>query len=76
MAQFNSKLQRGLIAGALALSGVFLVRNAYFGIIGDLMFVDTLGSSDPDWTGLGGTDARFPLVYLAPADLPASAFLV
>lgn len=45
-----------------------LVRYSYLGFVGDLMFIDTQGTSDPDYTGLG---SRFQLVYLAPADIAA-----
>lgn len=46
-----------------------IVRSAYYGFIGDLAFVDTQGTSDPVYTGLG---TRFQLVYLSPADVTAS----
>lgn len=45
---------------------VKLVRQTYHGFVGDLAFVDTLGFSDPDYTGLAG---RFALVYLEAADI-------
>lgn len=45
---------------------VMLVREAYRGFVGDLTFVDSQGTSDPDYTGLGG---RFVLVYLEAGDL-------
>jgi hypothetical protein len=43
-----------------------LVREAYLGFSGDFVFIDTQGTSDPVYTGLG---SRWQLVYLAPADL-------
>ena len=52
--------------GAACLSGVlcqnrnWLARKAYYGLPGDFAFVDTEGTADPDYTGLGG---RFVLVY-------------
>ena len=49
-------------------NGNRLVRDAYLGFSGDLAFVDTQGSSDPVYTGLGG---RYQLLYFAPADLAA-----
>lgn len=38
----------------------------YLGFAGDFMFVDTQGSADPVYTGLGD---RWLLVYLSAADL-------
>jgi hypothetical protein len=43
-----------------------LVRKAYTGFIGDLVFFDTQGIDDPVYTGLGN---RFLLLYLEPSDL-------
>ena len=48
--------------------GTRLVLDAYLGFSGDLLFVDTQGSENPLYYGLG---ARWQLVYLAPADLSA-----
>ena len=49
-------------------SGTRLLRDAqYQGFVGDFCFVDTQGSSDPQYSGLG---SRYQFVYLAPADLP------
>jgi hypothetical protein len=45
----------------LCLDAVPLVAADYLGLAGNLMFIDTQGSSDPDYTGLG---SRFQLVYL------------
>ena len=38
-----------------------IVSRAYTGFIGNLLFIDTQGNSDPSYTGLG---SRFSLVYL------------
>ena len=46
-----------------------IVRDLYLGFSGDFVWVDTEGSADPIYTGLGG---RYQLVYLDPIDLPAS----
>ena len=51
-----------VITGRLCHNANRLVRDEYLGFVGDLMFVDTAGSSDPDSTGLGG---RFILTYMA-----------
>ena len=57
---------QAIVTGVLALNLVKIVRDAYLGFIGDLFFVDNQGSSDPDYTGLGG---RFSLIYLEASDL-------
>jgi len=44
----------------LCLNLVGLVREAYYGFGGQLAFVDTQGTSDPYYTGLG---SRYLLVY-------------
>lgn len=60
------------VGGALVVGGVIcenrnrLVRSSYLGFVGDLMVIDTEGSSDPDYTGLG---SRFVLAYLTADDL-------
>ena len=43
-----------------------LINRQYLGFIGDFMFVDTQGSLDPQWQGLG---ARWVLLYLEASDL-------
>jgi len=43
-----------------------LLNRQYLGFIGDLMFIDTQGSDDPQYTGLG---TRWQLIYLEAADL-------
>jgi hypothetical protein len=43
-----------------------IVRSAYLGFIGDFVFVDTQGNTDPFYTGLG---SRYQLEYLEAADL-------
>ena len=56
-----------IIAGVLCENLNRIVRSLYLGFAGDLVFFDTQGTNDPDYTGLG---SRFVLVYLAPGDLP------
>lgn len=57
---------------ALVLGGVIcqdrnrIIRNAYFGYVGDFIFADTQGTDDPYYTGLG---SRYLLIYLEQADL-------
>lgn len=63
-------------AGVQVIGGVVcqnmnrIVRDRYRGFLGDVLFIDTQGSSDPDYTGLGG---RFAFVYLEASDLQALA---
>lgn len=46
-----------------------IVRYAYLGFAGDFIWVDTQGSDDPVYTGIG---TRWQLIYLSPADLAAA----
>jgi hypothetical protein len=61
------------VAGALIIGGVIcqnlnrIIRSLYLGFSGDLSFLDTQGTSDPVYTGLG---SRWLLYYLFPSDLP------
>lgn len=54
-----------IVAGALCLDRNRIVRSAYLGFVSDLIFVDTQGTSDPDYAGLG---SRFQLLYLEATD--------
>jgi hypothetical protein len=45
-----------------------IVRSLYLGFVGDFVYLDTQGTSDPNYSGLG---ARFQLIYLAASDLPS-----
>lgn len=62
------------VANALIIGGVIcqnvnrIVRDAYLGFVGDLVFVDTQGIADPTSPGLG---SRYFLVYLEAADIAA-----
>lgn len=49
-----------IITGAVARDRSYLIRAPYMGFVGDLYFVDTQGSDDPVYTGLG---TRFILIY-------------
>ena len=48
-------------SGVICRDRLMLVRRAYLGFVGDLVFCDTQGTDDPDSTGFG---ARFQLVYI------------
>lgn len=50
-----------ILQGVPCWYGNKIVRYSYLGFIGDLVFLDTQGQSDPSWDGLG---TRFLLFYL------------
>ncbi len=52
-----------VLAGVICQNGNTIIRNAYFGFIGDFVIWDTEGSDDPQYTGLG---TRWILVYYSP----------
>ena len=43
-----------------------LINRQYLGFVGDFMFVDTQGTNDPQFAGLG---SRYVLLYLSASDL-------
>lgn len=55
-----------VIGGVICQNGNLIVRDAYLGFVGDLMFIDNLGKTDPHSPGLG---SRYSLCYLEVADL-------
>lgn len=59
-----------IVAGQLCEWNNRLVRYVYLNFVGDLVFIDMQGTSDPDYTGLG---SRFQLMYLEAADVAALA---
>ncbi len=63
-----STMTNGGLYGVLCENINRIVRDLYLGFSGDFVWVDTEGSADPIYTGLGG---RYQLVYLEPSDLPA-----
>jgi hypothetical protein len=52
--------------GVLCCDRTLIVRYPYLGFSGDLAFMDTQGTENPAYSGLG---VRWVLNYLAPADL-------
>jgi hypothetical protein len=50
-----------IVAGVICQDRNPLVRVAYLGFVGELVFFDTQGTADPDWSGLG---ARYLLAWL------------
>jgi hypothetical protein len=55
-----------IVQGVICENANRLVRNVYFGFIGDFAFQDTQGNSDPVYAGLG---TRYLLQYLEAADI-------
>ncbi len=55
-----------IIYGTICLDRVRIIRDAYLGFKGDLLFFDTEGKEDPGYTGLG---TRFLLAYVPPEEL-------
>ena len=55
-----------IIGGVICENLNKIVRDVYLGFIGDLMFYDTQGTSDPSSPGLG---TRYLFYYLELADL-------
>lgn len=55
-----------VMQGVICLNCTRLVRYPYLKFAGDLVFVDTLGTNDPAWSGIGD---RFKLYYLTDEEL-------
>lgn len=53
-----------IVTSMICLDRVGLVRESYLGFYGQLVFIDTQGTDDPFYTGLG---SRFILAYFVPA---------
>lgn len=54
-----------ILSCAICQNRVLMVRLKYLGFIGDLVWVDMQGFTDPVWNALG---TRYQLVYLFPSD--------
>lgn len=76
--QLNTGVYFDLVAGgtpitntARCLTDTRLIRNrGYLGFPGDFVFIDTQGSDDPVYSGLG---SRWVLLYLEAADFDAAS---
>jgi len=55
-----------IIEGVICEDRNRIVRDLYLGFVGDFAFIDTQGTSDPQYMGLG---ARWLLAYLEASDL-------
>lgn len=51
-----------VVCGVLCLNNNVIVRDAYHGFAGDLLFFDTQGSDDPTYDGFG---TRYVLLYVS-----------
>ena len=49
-----------IVESMTCLNAVGIVREAYLGFDGQLVFIDTIGTNDPEYTGLG---SRYILTY-------------
>jgi hypothetical protein len=56
-----------IIAGVICQNKNRIVRDSYLGFVGDLSFIDSQGTSDPTYPGLG---TRYLFCYLDTFDLP------
>ena len=57
-----------IVTGVLCMDGVVIVCAQYNGFLGNLFFVDTQGSNDPTYDGLGG---RYQLVFMTDVEYAA-----
>lgn len=58
-----------IVQGIIGLNSNLIVRNTYFGFLGDLIFLDAQGvGADPVYTGFG---TRFFLLYLSATEIAA-----
>lgn len=57
-----------IVLGVICQNRNRLVRAAYLGFVGDMMFIDTQGLADPVYAGLG---SQFVLAYLDADDIGA-----
>jgi hypothetical protein len=55
-----------LLAGVVCQDRNLIVRSDYIGFVGDLCFVDTQGTADPTYEGLG---IRYGLAYIEASEL-------
>lgn len=55
-----------VIGGVICENLVRIIRNAYFGVVGDFCWFDTQGTSDPVYSGIG---SRYYLIYLETSDI-------
>jgi hypothetical protein len=54
-----------IVMGVICRNNTKIIRNLYFGFLGDFLFTDTQGSSNPTYDGLSG---RYSLIYLSASE--------
>jgi hypothetical protein len=64
----NCRKCRAFSGAATEAAPFMLLDSQYWGFQGDLLFLDTEGDEDPQYSGLG---SRWQLVYYTPDDLAA-----
>lgn len=64
----NCRKARAFSGSSTESAPFMLLDSAYWGFQGDLLFIDTQGDEDPQFSGLG---SRWQLVYYTPDDLAA-----
>lgn len=57
---------RPIISGVICLDRVKMIRQTYLGFVGDLVFFDTQGKTDPFYTELG---LRYQLAWISPEEM-------
>jgi hypothetical protein len=58
-----------ILGGALLRDRVLVLRDAYFGFVGDLMMIDTQATADPFFSASEpSVGSRFQLIYIETAD--------
>jgi len=57
---------KAIMQGVICLNSTRMVRYAYLGFVGDLVFIDSKGSLDPSYDEIG---TRFKLYYLTAEEL-------
>jgi len=55
-----------MVMGVICQRANRIVRDAYLGFLGDLMWIDTQGTNDPEYSGIG---SRYVLAYLFPDEI-------
>lgn len=59
-------VNKPVVTTRLVRHGVGIVRQSYFGFVGDLVILDTQGETDPNYKELG---SRYQLYYITESDL-------
>ena len=68
---FASSTYNLIVGGVICENLVRIVRDTYFGFIGDLCWIDQHGSSDPTYDEIG---SRYLLCYLLPSEVNSDSY--